>query len=709
MVRKVHLIHLGAAVAGVLAASAALAQAAQDQAPGTDDVGRLEEVIVTAEKRESSEQRTAIAMTVASGEDLARNGINDVNAITNIAPTLQIAQNNANTLITVRGVSSQNFTETGDPAVAINMDNFYLQRAFAVNAALFDIERIEALRGPQGTLYGRNATAGALNIQTVKPRREFGANASLEVGNYSLVRAEGAVNLPVSDTLALRFAGTYRNRDGYRNNAPVEDGDDEDAKGGRVHLLWEPNEQLSVLLTGEFIRLGGVGPVIKRIPTNGVNADGTLQIGSDRTWALNNPGYTDIDVDSVRTAISWDFGPAKLSYFGGYQWSELHRDNDQDGGLAANFGFQQNEDLKDQNHELRLSSTGDGAARWQVGAYYFKETNDLLTWFQVHGLGPTPFNFFTFDYDVGNESKAVFAQGAYKVTPEVEVELGVRYTEDERYQIGRNDLGGVVSDLDNQVKNTQVTWHAGVNWQATDDTLIYGKIDKGYKAGGFTSTSDYGPETLVAYEVGTKNRFRDDTVQVNASAFYYDYQDLQVNQIDPNNAQQFTLNAGTAEIKGLEVETTWLATPGTRIDASLAWLDTEFTKFCTVTTSPCPAASDLSGNELTQAPELALTLGLEHAFDLFGGTLTPRVQSRYQSKTWFTITNDRAEMQESYTKTDVLVTYESADERWSLTVYGRNLEDSTILTSAGFAGYADGYLLQFGAPRTYGARFDFRF
>lgn len=711
MVRKHRVIHLGAAIAGVLAAGIAHAQAPQGPASSgsIEAEGRLEEVIVTAEKRETSVQKTAIAMSVASGEDLARNGVTDINGITNVAPSLQIAQNNANTLVTIRGVSSQNFTETGDPAVAINLDNFYLQRAFAVNASLFDVERIEALRGPQGTLYGRNATAGALNIQTRKPTQEFGGSASAEVGNFSLVHVDGALNLPVSDTFAVRFAGTYRKRDGYRDNSPVDDGDDEDAKGGRVHLLWNPSDALSVLLTGEVIRLRGVGPVIKRIPTGDVNTDGTLQIGSDRRWALNNPGYTEIDVDSVRTAITYDFDQVKLSYFGGFQWSTLHRDNDQDGGLDANFGFQQNEDLEDQNHEIRLSSTGDGDFRWQLGAYYFKETNDLLTWFQVHGITPDPFNFFTFDYDVGNQSKAAFAQGAYKITPDIEVELGIRYSEDRRYQVGRNDLGGIISDLDNRVKNGQVTWHAGVNWQASDTSFVYAKVDKGYKAGGFTSTSNYGPETLLAYEVGAKNRFLDDTLQVNASAFYYDYKDLQVNQIDPDNAQQFTLNAGTAAVKGLEIETTWLATPATRIDASLAWLDTEFKKFCTVTSTICPPEADLSGNELTQAPEIALTFGIEHSFDVPGGQLTPRLQARYQAKTYFTITNSRAEMQDAYTKTDASLTYEPASGNWTLSAYGRNLSNETILTSAGFAGYADGYLLQFAAPRTFGARFEYRF
>ena len=689
---------LGVAAVGLIASQIAWSQ----------DVV-LQEIVVTAEKRVSTQQQTPIAMTVASGDKLTENGVTDINGITNVAPTVLIAQNNANTLVTIRGVTSQNFTETGDPAVAISIDNFYLQRAFSVNAALFDIDRVEVLRGPQGTLYGRNATAGAINFESRKPGDEFEFKGSAAVGDYSAFGIDAAVNLPITDTAAVRVAGVYRTRDGYRDNSPVSDGDDEDVKGGRIHGLWKPNSRFSWLLTGEFVRIGGVGPVLKNIPTGDVKSNGTLMIGSTSKWELNNPGYTNIDTDAIRTAISFDFDAATLSYFGGYQSSSLHRDNDQDGGIRANFGFQQNEELDDQNHELRLSSNTDSALSWQLGGYFFKQDNDLLTFFQIHGADPDPIDFFIFDYVVKNESKAAFAQIGYGFTDTVEVEAGIRYTEDEKSQVGFNDLGGAYSDIDNRMTDDEVTWHLGLNWQATPDNFVYAKIDKGYKAGGFTSTSVYGPEQIFAYEIGAKNRTANDTLEVNVSAFYYDYEDIQVNQIDPDNAQQLTLNAGKARVMGAELETRWLPTAATRVDFNLAWVDTEYTDFCTVTTSPCPPEFDLSGNELTQAPELTVAAGIEHDFLVFGGRLTPRIQTRYQSDYYFTITNDRAESQDSYTKSDILLTYEPDHGKWSASVYCHNLEDSTILTSAGFAGYADGYLLQFAPPRTYGARVNFRF
>ncbi|MFD2137008.1 TonB-dependent receptor plug domain-containing protein [Novosphingobium resinovorum] len=149
-------------------------------------------------------------MTVATGEELSKAGVADVNAISNIAPTVNIAQNNANTMITIRGVSSRDYSETGDPAVAVSVDNFYLQRGFALNAAMFDVERIEVLRGPQGTLYGRNATAGAVNIATIKPTDDWKLDAAAEIGNYGTLNFDVGATVPVSDTLSFRFAARAR-------------------------------------------------------------------------------------------------------------------------------------------------------------------------------------------------------------------------------------------------------------------------------------------------------------------------------------------------------------------------------------------------------------------------------------------------------------------------------------------------------------------
>lgn len=694
-----------------LAASLVQPAFAQDAAPSADaGADGLAEIVVTAEKRPSNAQSTPIAMTIASGEELAKNGVTDINALSNIAPTVNIAQNNANTLITIRGVSSRDYSETGDPAVAVAVDNFYLQRAFALNAAMFDVDRIEVLRGPQGTLCGRNATAGAVNISSVKPTDDWKLDAAAEIGNYGTLNFDVGATIPVSDTLSFRVAGTRKTHEGYRNNPGLKDGDDGNVTGGRVHALWKPTSRLSVLLTGEMTRVDGVGSVIKGIPYSDVQADGSLDIGSEKTFALNNQGYTRIRTKAVRAAVSYDMDFATLSFFGGYQKSTLARDNDQDGGLLYNYGFQQNEDVKDQNYELRLSSNNKTGFTWQLGGYFFKETDALNTFFQVHGdAGTAPFNFYTFDYDVGSKSKAVFAQVGYDLTDQLKVEAGVRYTKDNKYQIGYNDIAGAYSDLDNHYSGDQITWHAGLNYQATPDNLIYAKVDKGYKAGGYTTNSSFGPETIVAYEIGTKNRFLNNALQVNLNGFYYDYSDLQTQQEDPATALVYTLNAGKARVWGAELETVWLVTPDTRIDANVAWLDAKYSDFCTVTAATCPAASDLSGNRLTQAPEWTLSGGIQHDFHLLGGTLTPRVQTRFQTKTYFTFFNTDAEQQGAYWKTDAQITYAPDDGPFSITAYVRNIEDNSVLTANTNAGYAGAYLVQFAAPRTYGARLSYSF
>ncbi|WP_179562986.1 TonB-dependent receptor [Sphingomonas sp. R3G8C] len=699
-----------------LAAQTAFAQetappavaAADAQAPAPGAAG-LGEIVVTAEKRPSVAQNTPIAMTVATGADLARNGVSDVNGLANVAPTVNIAQNNANTMITIRGVSSRDYSETGDPAVAVSIDNFYLQRAFALNAALFDVERVEVLRGPQGTLYGRNATAGAVNIQSVKPGDKFSLNAAGEIGNYGTLNLEAGMTVPLTDTLSVRVAGTRQTRDGYRTNPGYRGGDDNDTSGARLHVLWKPTPRLSILVTGEYVDVGGVGAVIKGVPYSGLNSDGTLTIGSAKTWNVNHQGYTDITAKAVRTAISYDLDFATLSFFGGYQQSVLHRDNDQDGGTSYNYGFQQNENVKDQNYELRLSSNNAHGLTWQLGAYAFKETDALNTYFQVHGLSPDPFNFYTFDYNVGSRSKAAFAQVGYDLTDSLKAEAGIRYTQDDKYQRGYNIIAGTYSDLDNVYSGNQVTWHFGLNYKISPGHLLYAKVDKGYKAGGYTTTNSFGPEKIIAYEVGSKNRFLGNALQVNLTGFYYDYSGLQAQVEDPDTALVYTLNAGKAHVYGGEAEVVWLATPGTKIDLNAAYLHARYVDFCTITTDPCPAANDLAGNTLPQAPKWTLAGGIQQDIHLPGGTLTPRVQTRYVTRTYFTVYNTAAERQDPYFKTDAQLTWTPDNGPYTITAYVRNIENNTILTSVGEASYAGGYLVQFAAPRTYGARIAYKF
>ncbi|HWU01503.1 MAG TPA: TonB-dependent receptor [Novosphingobium sp.] len=688
----------------VLIPTAAFAQAEAPQSGG------LGEIVVTAEKKPSTEQRTPIAMTVATGKELATSGVVNIAQLQTIAPTVNFAQNNANTMITIRGVSSRNYTETGDPAVAVSLDNFYLQRAFVLNASLFDVDRVEVLRGPQGTLYGRNATAGAINIATVKPSTDkWAGNASAEVGNYGTINLEAGINAPITDNLAIRVSGEHKSHDGYRDNGAAGRGDDADTNGGRIHLLWKPTTRLSVLLTGEYVKSDGIGGVIKGVPLTSINGDGSLNIGSAKGWSLNNRGYTNIEAKSTRWAFNYDLGFATLSYFGGFQWSTLHRDNDQDGGTQANYGFQQNENVEDQNHEIRIVSSSPGPLHWQAGLYYFNETDALNTYFQIHSTTAAPINYYTFNYNVGSRSKAAFAQVGYDVLPNVKVEGGIRYSKDEKYQVGTNNIAGTAGVYDNHYSGDKVTWHGGINWQATRRNLFYAKVDRGYKSGGFATTNSYAPETITAYEIGTKNRFFNNTLQVNLDGFFYDYKSMQVNVTDSNTALTYVLNAGAAKVKGVELETMWSATPHDRLEFSAAYLDAHYSKFCTVTTTPCPAADNLAGKQMIQAPRWTLSAAAQHEFRVGNASLTARIQTHYQTSTYFTIYADAAESQKAYTKTDATLTYAPDGGHYTVGLYVRNLENSVILTANEAAGYANAYLVQFADPRTFGGRVTYNF
>ncbi len=693
----------------IVTATTATGAMAQD-APSKD--GQISEIVVTAEKRESTAQKTPIAMTVATGEELTKAGVNDVNSLSNIAPTLNIAQNNQNTMITIRGVSSRDYTETGNPAVAVSIDNFYLQNGTALNVGFFDLERIEVLRGPQGTLYGRNSTAGAINISTAKPTDKLEGSMALEYGYKNLMIAEGMLNVPLGGGFKARGAFSVHQRDAYRDNgslmstggAVTKGGNDDVSQAARVHLAYDDGGPFTGLITGEYTHVGGVGAVSKGISYDDVKADGTLKLGNTKKWELDHQGYIDLSIKNVRTNLNYDFGPVTLSYYGGYRSQHLRRDNDQDGGTSAQYGFPTDGTVATQNHELRFSTNGTGPFGIQAGLYYFSDKNNTNTFFQIHGLGGTdPYDFYTFHYNTRAKSYAGFAQAYYEITPEVKIEAGARYTEEKKHQVGYKDIAGTYSDVDQSYSGGKDTYHFGVNWQATPNNLVYAKVDTGFKAGGFQNGYTYDPETITAYEAGLKNRFLGNTLQVNLSGFLYDYTNLQVQQNDPETAISRIYNAGTARIYGGELETNFLPTLQDKLDLTVAYLHARYTDFVN---------NDVqyAGNTLPQAPTWALSGGYSHDFAIGNGTLTARVQSRFQTKSYFSFRNYRTEMQKAYTKTDLMLTYvPSETSGFEISAYVRNIEDSTILTASEEASYAGGYLVQFADPRTWGARVSYHF
>ncbi|GGZ45054.1 TonB-dependent receptor domain-containing protein [Asticcacaulis endophyticus] len=671
----------------------------------------IEEVIVTAEKRSSAAQRTAIAMDVFDANALKRNGVASLQDLANVSPSIQFSQNQAASVITIRGVASRDDSEVGDPAVAVSVDGFYVQRPVGLNATMFDLERIEALRGPQGTLYGRNATGGAINIISKKPTYTFGASAMADIGNFNTQNFEGMINVPLSSIASLRVSGAVRSHDGYLKRTPVPDADDEDSEALRAHLLIEPTDRLTILLTADFLKQTGVGSqgVGVPMPTDGAGNPTRSKPGipdADTEIYSDLAGYTNVSVNTYKWNVAYSFDPVTLTYLGGSSKMTFHRLGELDATEGYFEGFQQNEAPKTINHELRLSSNGDGAFKWQAGAFYFKEDNALRTYLQTY-TGDVPFNWGVFDFpEIVAESKAVFAQGSYRLTPTVTAEAGIRYTEDEKSRIGSLSFYGFGIPEDSQESSIATTWHLGLNWQRTPVNLVYAKADRGYKAGGFNNGSTYDPEFLTAYEIGSKNQFFDRRLQLNLTAFYYDYSNQQVKQNIATEEQsiirEIVSNAGSSELFGLEADGIWLATPDDRFDFSVGLLHAEYTRF---DVSDGNGGNDnLAGNQMQQAPKTTITGGYQHTWPLTAGDLTARLQSRYQSAMYLSSYNYAFSRQDAYTKTDASLSYTPSGGHYTLQAYVRNIENERVINVAVENLEYDSIYYQLGAPRTYGVR-----
>jgi iron complex outermembrane receptor protein len=731
------------------------------QDAGTEaDQGGLQEVVVTAEKRPSIEQKTAIAMSVLDSKVLERNGVASVADLAGLAPSVGFATSNATSIITIRGISSRDTTEIGDPAISLNIDGFNLQRAIGLNATLFDLERVEVLRGPQGTLLGRNATGGAINLITAKPTNQFAASVAAETGNFGEFNSEGMINLPVNDWLKVRAAVQTRSHAGYRDNSPAFDGDDERSKAGRLHIGLDPTERWSVLLTGEWAEETGVGPVVQPVPQiftapGVVNLNRPAIPNEGESWPVPPGGYVVTTTRAFRLNSTYDFGPVLLTYLGGWRledFSRLATLGGQYGTNRQNFAFNQIERPESVSHELRLSSKDPGPFVWQLGGYFFRESNGLHTRFQDYpgsqSLAGSFINLQNYVYpDILAKSHAAFGQVSYEFADGLKLEAGARNSTDEKHRIGYNTVTNIANYLatrctpascafvttqqNSHTSSDKTTYHAAIDWQRTPRNLYYLKYDTGYKAGGFTDLGQYGPETISGVELGTKNRFLDNRLQVNADAFWYDYRDQQVSQAVITAAGAIgtnIVNAGKTRIKGIELDTIYMPTESDRVDLYAAYLDSKFQDFrvsvsgqlaniaysensCTPVNagSATPCNWQLAGRAAPQAPQWSVNLGYEHIWPLFGGELTTRLQTHYETRTYYTIYNFPADMQPAYTKSDAIVTFVSPSKSWNVRAYVHNLEDKLILSSAQDPSSQtyQAYRYQYQSPRTYGVRFTY--
>jgi len=716
---------LGGIAAAALWASSATAQQANssDTDASSASGSQLGDIIVTAEKHPSTAQTTPIALNVYDAQTLKNNNVGNVAELSNFSPSINIGQSAGASIITIRGVSSRDVTEIGDPAVAVSIDGIYLQRPTGMNASFYDLERIEVLRGPQGTLYGRNATGGAINIITQKPLLDQDAGyIALDAGNYRTINVDGAVNLPIGDKAAVRASFVSQYNDGYRFNG-VSNGDDQNNKGGRLQLLWKPTNRLSMNIGGSYLHMGGTGSVYDGVPLV-VGADGIATTrppsnAYDAThFRLNTAGYLNVNDLLLHGQVDYDFGPATLTYIAGYHRQDYNMSWDNDGQPTKGFIYTRHELTRDFSQELRLASSNKHGLVWQVGGFYFHESFPLNNYFDKLSSSDVPVNVREYHYQVPTTSYAAFGQASYDITDKLRITGGVRYSHDDKRRNGYSYVGSLTQDVDSgtatrtyaieasHVTTSKVTWHAGLEYQVAPHNLLYAKADTGYKAGGFNNFGfgTYAPETIQAYEIGSKNRFLNNALQVNLSAFYYDYKNQQVAQYVQSVGTTITVNAGVSHMYGGELETNFKPSANDQLDFSAAYLHA---KYVDLAVAAGTSNVSLDGNDVIQSPKWTLTAGYQHDFPAFHGTLTPRVQTQYRSAYFLTIYNRPDDRQEAFTRTDVSLTYRPDNTGLSVSAYVHNLENAVVITDASESALYGAVLYQFDAPRTYGMRVQF--
>lgn len=681
-----------------------------------------DEIVVTAQKRESSSQRTPVALTAYGAQTLATNGVYNVATLGRLTPSISFGENGGGaSVITLRGVSGRDTNDTGYSAVAVNIDDIFISRPTGLNASFYDLERVEVLRGPQGTLYGRNATAGVINLITQKPvlgRSE--GYLSVDAGNYQTINADGAVNIPLGDKLALRASFVSRYREGFRNNGEGGRGDDTNTKGGRFQALFQPSSDLKIVLGISQLHMGGTGSVYDGVPftfdaLGNIATRATNSSSLATQFPLNTKGFVDGDDTLFSARVEYDLGPATVSYIGGYHRLNYKQLWDNDGQANRGFTYLRDELNKDQSHELRFASNGLEKLDLAAGGYYFKGDSTGHNRFDKLNAS-VPVNVRAYDGIGKAQNYGVFGQAGYHIADGVTVSAGARYSEDKVKSYSENYVGSLTQDVssgtsvrafsitDNGVKSHKTTWHVGVDWQVDPAHLLYAKVDTGYKGGGTTGIGGlmtYDPETITAYEIASKNTFLNKKLQANLTGFYYDYKNQQVNQYTVESGN-VTTNAGKSRIYGLELETIAHVTIADRVDISATYLDATYTRFDVANGS---ANLSLDGNRAIQAPKWSINGGYEHEFATPYGELTFRAQTEFKTEQYFTFYNRTNDRMGSYTRSDLSLEFHPTDTKLTIQGYVRNLENEVVLTNADSSAAVYGATrYQYAAPRTYGAR-----
>ncbi|OJW57613.1 MAG: TonB-dependent receptor [Sphingomonadales bacterium 63-6] len=806
------------AMAVLVAAPLGVARAA-DEAGGSpsDQGGGITDIVVTAQHVEESAQRAAIAINVVSGDELVRQAVSRPEDLSKIVPALSITNNGGPySVFFVRGVGNSTLNAYSDPGIAFNYDGVYIGRPSSTSGTFYDLERVEVLKGPQGTLYGRNATGGAINVIPRRPKiGETSAELIASYGNYNALSAQGAVNLGVSDSAAVRVSGNYVSHDPY-----MDDGTgDLDEFGLRAQLALELSPGADLRIAADYAHQGGVGSFSTYLgdatpnfgmsgftgytfnptdfgPKNGILSPesqawaGSLfvrQAGRAGRFTSGVP-YNDNDYWGVSAELNVDIGDGTLSVLPAYREADL--DNLFTAGMN---GAKTREKDKQTSLEVRYAGNIGDKADIVVGGYYFGERIKTNTYFSQFTLVPYQ------DFETQTDSYAAFGKLTYELAPGFKLTAAGRYTWDKKKFDGVSDvyilfcgnpgvnppnlcptlpfiplvdsaaelrdfyadagipvvnvplyvlppmaggsqtapfvLNAPLTISDQKLDNEKFTYRLAAEYEFSPTSMIYASYETGYHSGGFAfakGLETYDPETLDAWTIGSKNRFANNTVQLNIEGFYWKYHDQQISQFGydlgtPPTTVFLTRNIGQATMYGFDADLQWLATRNTMLGANIQYLHSNYDSFVYYVPNQGPPPPTTCGTSPTSQVINGSTVSLyevdcsgksalnspKWSINLFGEQTIPvgddykfvvQANGRYRSA---------AEIDGSFNPylkpgesvvANASVAFGPEDDKWSVTAFVNNIGNDRRLSTVSMVTNVNAFIGTFEPPRTYGVR-----
>lgn len=741
-----------ASVAALGMAGPALAQATTDSAGSanipaitaaqTDDGPHIEDIVVTARKRAESLQNVPIAVTAFSGAALRDGQITDLSALAGRTPSFTFqAQGSLEQEAFIRGVGTVRLTSaSADPSIGLFINEVYIGRRGSATPPIFDVERVEVLRGPQGTIFGKNVVGGAVSIITATPKFDFGAGGYVSVGSHGTIQSEANVTGALSDSTAARISFQQNRHAGFsRNIVNGQELDNTDGYAGRASLLVNASDALTLNFVADASHDDGGGQARHAVddPTRpGIGPITAGQISKDpRVTETPYLQYNRRNTYGFTARADYDMGSAKLTYLAALRLGNSGQRFSQAGaGAPPSFTdsvLTQSEKYSGITQELRLASDNTSPLSWLVGLYYLREdtrrsSDNTARSALPGGPGGTRDSLDgenVFANSGITSNYAAFGEVEYELLPGLTASVGARYTIDSKQMNANARIisfglpGDILSPAplktpyNVDVKKTwkEATPRFALEWKATPSILLYASAAKGFKGGGWqaatpdaaTASRPFNPETAWNYEIGFKSDLFDRRVRLNLAAFRLDFSNLQVEQLDDVLLTTVVTNAASAKIQGVEGELSIAVTDGLSISGSGSWLDAKYKNY----TDP-NRNLNYSGHKLARTADYQYSIAADYKLPV-GDRYVIKAHADYTYQDKFFYGPENLNFEPGYGLLDARIGFGRADDSWAVTLWAKNLTNKLYRTSV--IPFLGDEASLYGAPSTYGVRLSGKF